>query len=169
MKPPPISRRTIAAIPRFAVAFALAMVLSVVPVPESLLLYRPDFVTLVLIYCCWYHTETIGVLAAFVVGLLVDVLTFGVMGQHALAKVIVAYCCLRLSPKFSSVPLLGQALFVLALLLIHSIIISLVRLYSNDGIDSLLLWISPLTGAALWLIVAFVVQAIKPVRNAAAK
>lgn len=169
MKPPSTSHRTISGKLWFAAAFALAMALAIAPIPESLLLYRPDFVTLVLIYCCLYHPEAIGVVSAFVVGLLVDVLTFGIMGQHALAKVIVAYCCIRLSPKWNGVSMLSQAFFVMALLLVHSITISIVRLYGSEGSESLVLWISPLTGATLWLIVSYVIQTIKSVRNVTAK
>jgi len=141
------------------------MVLLIVPVPEFVLLFRPDFVALLLIYLCWYDSENIGVFTAFVVGILVDTLTFGFLGLHALAKVIVVYCAIRLKRFASGSSTLNSALLVLLILLCQSIVISLVSLYTENGTVSLTLWVSPIIGAVLWLIIAFVSTTVKPIRN----
>ena len=154
---------------QYVVAFALAMALMVVPAPEFLLVYRPDFVALVLIYYCWHHSDFVGVITAFFVGLLVDVLTFGIMGQHALAKVIVAYCCIRFTQSMSQSSPLIQTISVLALLAVHSAVIYLVRLYTNEGSANLALWLSMVTGATLWFLIESVKQFIRPIRNVTAK
>ncbi|MYD78950.1 MAG: rod shape-determining protein MreD [Gammaproteobacteria bacterium] len=145
--------------------FALAMVLLIVPVPESVLLFRPDFVALLLIYLCWHDSKKTGVFTAFVVGLLVDALTFGFLGLHALAKVVVAYCAIRLNRFASGSSPLISALLVLSILLCQSIVIGLVSLYTENGTVSLALWVSPIVGAVLWLIIAFVSTTVKPIRN----
>ncbi len=169
MKPLTTSYRiNLRATTHYAAMFALAMILMVVQLPDHLLLYRPDFVAIVLIYLCWYHPDSIGVLTAFIAGLLFDVLTFGVLGQHALAKVIVAYCCIRFSPRLKNAPLVGQTVFVLALLFVNSIVIMLVRLYTNEGGGVLVLWLAPLVGAILWYIFSIVKQILSSVRNVTA-
>ena len=145
------------------------MVLLIVPVPEFVLFFRPDFVALLLIYLCWYDSEKTGVFTAFVVGLLVDALTFGFLGLHALAKVVVAYCAIRLNRIASGSSILISALIVLSILLCQSIVISLVSLYTENGTVSLALWISPIVGALLWLIIAFVTTTVKPIRNVSIK
>ena len=150
---------------RNAAFFALAMVLLIVPVPEFVLLFRPDFVALLLIYLCWYDSENTGVFTAFVVGLLVDALTFGFLGLHALAKVIVAYCAIRLKRFASGSSTIKSTLLVLLILLCQSIVISVVSLYTENGTISLALWVSPIVGAVLWLIIAFVSTTVKPIRN----
>ena len=169
MKHPAISRGKIASVLHYSVAFALAMALMVVPAPEYLLVYRPDFVALVLIYFCWHYSDFVGVITAFFVGLLVDVLTFGIMGQHALAKVIVAYCCIRFTLTMNQSSPFIQALSVLVLLAVHSTIIYLVRLYTNEGSANLALWLSVFTGAALWFLIESIKQFISPIRNVTAK
>ncbi len=141
------------------------MVLLIVPVPESVLLFRPDFVALLLIYLCWHDSKKTGVFTAFVVGLLVDALTFGFLGLHALAKVVVAYCAIRLNRFASGSSPLISALLVLSILLCQSIVIGLVSLYTENGTVSLALWVSPIVGAVLWLIIAFVSTTVKPIRN----
>ncbi len=141
------------------------MVLLIVPVPEFVLLFRPDFVALLLIYLCWHDSEKTGVFTAFVVGLLVDALTFGFLGLHALAKVVVAYCAIRLNRFASGSSALISALVVLSILLCQSIVISLVSQYTENGTVGLALWISPIVGALLWLIIASVNTTVKPIRN----
>ena len=160
-------RRTFARIPGYFAAFAVAMVLTVISLPESLLVFRPDFVALLLIYLCWYHSENIGIFTAFVVGLLVDVLTFGVLGQHALAKVVVAYLAIRFKPGSSRAKAHRQAFVVLALLCTQALVISLAILYANDGSSSLTLWIVPLSSAMLWFAFAFVGLIIMQKKDAA--
>jgi len=159
----------LAGVSRYVVAFGLAMVLMIVPLPEALLLYRPDFVTLILIYFCLYHPDSIGVLVAFLVGLLVDVVTFGILGQQALAKVIIAYCCVRFCETLRSARPIYQALFVLIMLATQSAIFSVVQLYANEGNSNLALWTSALVSAVVWIALASFKQKIKSVRNAPAK
>ena len=162
-----INRRTFARIPGYFAAFAVAMVLMVISLPESVLVFRPDFVALLLIYLCWYHSENIGIFTAFVVGLLVDVLTFGVLGQHALAKVVVAYLAIRFKPGSSRTKAHLQAFAVFALLCAHALVISLTMLYANDGSSSLALWIVPLSSAMLWFVFALVGLSVMRKKDAA--
>ena len=162
-----IKRRTFARIPGYFAAFAVAMVLMVISLPETVLVFRPDFVALLLIYLCWNHSENIGIFSAFVVGLMVDVLTFGVLGQHALAKVVVAYLAIRFKPGSSRVKAHRQAFVVFALLCAQALVISLTMLYANDGGSSLALWIVPLSSAMLWFAFALVGLIIMQKKDAA--
>lgn len=162
-----ISRRSLTRIPVYLVAFAVAMALMVVSLSESVLVFRPDFVALLLIYLCWYHSKNVGVFTAFLVGLLMDVLTFGVLGQHALAKVIVAYLAIRFKPSSDRESAQYQAFVVFALLCVQATVISLVMLYTNDGSNSLALWIVPFSSALLWFVVASVGLKIKQKRDVA--
>ena len=152
---------------QYAGAFVLAMVLMVIPLPTVLAFIRPDFLALLLIYFGWYRSDEIGVFSAFAVGLLFDAMTFGVLGQHALAKVILVYSATRLIPFVSKTSLRNQALIVLALLCSQSVIISLVRLYTKDSGGTLILWLSPLSGALIWFIIALIGLRIKQARYAA--
>lgn len=158
-------RGTVARIPGYAVAVAAAMVLTVVPLPETVTVFRPDFISLLLIFLCWYHNENVGIFTAFAVGLLVDVLTFGVLGQHALAKTVIAYLAIRLKPDSSRENARHQAFLVLVLLCVQALVISLTMLYANDGSSPLALWIVPFSSAALWFALAFAGLSIKQRRD----
>ncbi len=162
---PSAKNKRLSRFPKIVVMIATAMVLSVVPMPESISLIRPDFVALILIYLCWYHTDDVGVFTGFTVGLLVDALTFGILGQHALAKVIVAYCAIRIRESARGATQTFQALIVLILLLMQSAAISVIGLFTNEGGGSLVLWITPLGGAVTWLVIALAGRLHHSIRN----
>ncbi len=169
MRNPVNSPNRIAEFFRHTAIFAVAMVLFVVPLPEIASVFRPDFVALALIYLCWHRSESAGVFTAFAAGLLVDALTFGVLGQHALAKVCLAYGAIRVRKFAFEVSLFGQALLVLALLLGHSAIISLIRIFTQDGGGSVALWVSPFSGVIIWLSVFLITQFVNSARHVPVK
>ncbi|MEE9421792.1 MAG: rod shape-determining protein MreD [Gammaproteobacteria bacterium] len=141
--------------------FALAMVLTIAPLPESLHAYRPDWVGLVLIYWCFALPERVGVFSGWLAGLLLDVLTSGLLGQHALALCLVAYLTIKIHQQVRVFPLWQQALAVLILLAVHQ----LVLLWTNSVIGrpgpGLIFWIAPLIGAAIWPLIYSLLRALR--------
>lgn len=138
-------------------SFAVAMMLSVVVLPPAWSMFRPDFVALVLIFWCYRQPKLGHLTTAFVVGLLTDVMYFGVIGQHALAKVVIAYLAIQIAVvqirNLRSVSIL--TLLVFGLLLLNTGIISAVNVYSlgYGGLNSV--WIQPFAGTALWFLFAY--------------
>ena len=68
---------------------AIAFVLNVVPLGR--LPAVPDFVALVLVFWNVHQSRRVGVGVAFVFGLLMDVHSGAVLGQHALAYTLLSY------------------------------------------------------------------------------
>ena len=68
-----------------ALSFIIALGLAKLPMPDWAELWRPSWVALVLIYWCIAVPERTGVIAGWVVGLLVDVMSGTLLGQHGLA------------------------------------------------------------------------------------
>ena len=137
-------------------AFAVAMIATVIVVPDTVPVYRPDFVALVLIYLCVYRPGSVGIATAFVVGLLLDTLQFGVLGQHALAKILVACLILKLDRHMIGSKHLMQVLVVFVLLLLNSVVLGFINTLAHGYSGSVALWIAPFTGAVAWyLLIVF--------------
>ncbi len=116
------------------ITLAIAMVLTLFPCPTFLDPLRPYWVALVLIYWCLETQDLISLGLAFVIGLVLDLLTGSLFGQHALSLVVLVYLVTRFRARLRFFPPWQQALSVLALLL-------------NDRI--ILLWIISLRGEPL--------------------
>ena len=98
--------------------FAVAMLLTIIPLSDTLRALRPDWVALTLIFWCLALPYRVSVGSGFIAGLFLDVLTGTLLGQHALALSLIAYVCVRLHQRIRIYPIWQQALTVLLLLLL---------------------------------------------------
>ncbi len=132
----------------------VAMVLAVVPAPAvfpaELSYLRPDWVALVLIYWIIALPHRIGVITAWVLGLIMDVLLGSLLGQHALAYVLIAYISASLYQRLRMFSVWQQALIVFAILGVNHLINFWVE--SIAGLATFSMWylMPSLVGALLW-------------------
>lgn len=87
-----------------------------IPLPEVLVRYRPDFVAMTLFFWLVSVPNWIGIGFAFICGLLLDTLHGSLLGQHALAMVVISYITLKLHLRIR-VFTIWQELIAIALLL----------------------------------------------------
>ena len=129
---------------------AAAVFLSLLPVPEMLLPFKPYWVALVVIY---WSLETYGTLnlgLAFVIGLIVDVLSGSLMGMHALSLVIMVFLVQRFRSRLRFFPPWQQALSVLALLVNDRIILIWIIALLGEPLPTWKYWLPPMVGMILW-------------------
>jgi rod shape-determining protein MreD len=118
----------------------VAALLSAVPLPAALDVFRPPWVTMAIIYWAMMWPRTCGIVTAWLIGLILDVLQGSMLGQHALALSVVAYFTLRFHLQIRIFPLWQLTMTVFALLAIDAFIV-----FWADGIAGL-----PTSGAARW-------------------
>ena len=82
-------------------SIVLAFVLMLLPLSNTMLLWRPEWVALAFIYWCLTLPKKSSIVLAWFVGLFLDVTLDSVLGQHALGLVIVVFMSLRLIPRIS--------------------------------------------------------------------
>lgn len=130
--------------------FILALMLTMLPLPEWAELFRPEWVAMVLIYWCMALPERIGVGIGWTLGLLLDVVKGTLLGQNALALALVAYLTLRLHQRVRIFPLWQQALFVLILVALDQMLVLWVKGVIGQPPGSWLYWLPSLTSTLLW-------------------
>ena len=133
-----------------AISFVVAFILASITGPAWLEPLRPDWVALVLIYWCLAMPDRIGLGTAWLVGLLLDVVYGSLLGQHALAKTLVAFLVLKLHLRIRIFPAWQQALVVGLILAINHIIIIWVRNMSGQSDAPVTLWFTIIVGTAIW-------------------
>ena len=127
-----------------------ALAANLVPLPPRALQMRPDFCALVLVYWGIHQPRRVGFIAAFLLGLTIDLADASLFGQHALVYVGLLYAAIMLSRRVLNFSFVGQSLHILPLLLAGDLIAIAVRLLAGDelpGADSL---VGSLIGAILW-------------------
>lgn len=130
--------------------FAAALILTILPLPEWARPFRPQWVTLALIYWAMALPHRVGVGYGFVLGILLDVLTGTLLGQHALGLSVVAFATLKLHQRVRVFPLWQQSLVVLVLLVVDHLFTLWVMGAIKARPPGLLYWAVPPIGALLW-------------------
>ena len=97
-------------------SFIAAFVLVIIPLPPLLQTVRPEFVTIILIYWCIALPTRVGVGIGWSAGLVLDVLTDTLLGQHALTLALIAYLAIKFHQQIRVFPVWQQALTILVLM-----------------------------------------------------
>lgn len=131
-------------------ALALALLLTLLPLPAAVEPLRPYWVALVLIYWTMEVPDPVELGAAFALGLLLDLLTASLMGLHAFSLVVLVYLVRRFRARMRFFPPWQQALAVFALLVNDRIILLWAILLLGEPLPTWRYWLAPLVGMALW-------------------
>ena len=132
------------------VTVAIAMVLTLVPMPPMARLLWPYWVALVLIYWCLETQDLVSLGLAFLMGLMLDLLTGSLLGLHALSLVVLVYLVIRFRARIRFFPPWQQALSVLALLLNDRIIVLWITSLRGEPLPSIDYWAAPIVGTMIW-------------------
>ena len=127
-----------------------AILFSLIPLPEVLLLFKPYWVALVVIY---WSLETKGIInlgLAFLIGLVLDIVSGSLMGLHALSLVIMVFLVQHFRSRLRFFPPWQQALSVFGLLVNDRIILIWITVLLGEPLPTWQYWLPPLIGMALW-------------------
>ncbi|MGE5337901.1 MAG: rod shape-determining protein MreD [Gemmatimonadota bacterium] len=138
-------------------SLVIALVLDLMPWGRSP--YVPDFVALGMVFWNVHQPRRVGIGAAFVFGLLMDVHDGALFGEHALAYTLLSYGAISLHRRILWFPLGAQALHVFGLLLVAQFASMLVRLWVGGTFPGLSYFGESLVGALLWPVVSWLLLA----------
>lgn len=131
MQPTHSSRRILQPVKPWFIVLSLVVAVVLNMIPLGRFPGMPDWAALTLAFWCIREPLKVGLLAAFLVGLVMDVAQGAVMGQHALAYVLLAHGASTLSRRILWFGLLQQSLHVLPLLLMMQLVMMLTRLMAG--------------------------------------
>jgi rod shape-determining protein MreD len=128
-----------------------ALLANLLPWSGVALWIKPDFVALVVLYWCIVQPRKVGFVAAWLLGLFMDIADGSLFGQHALAYSILAYAGIVLHRRvlrFSGTP---QVMHVILLLLMNDLIVLGIRAAAGADFPGLQYFIGSFVAGALWL------------------
>src|SRR4051812_32605355 len=131
---------------------------NLIPLSGTALVLRPDFLALVLLYWCIQQPRFVGVGAAWVLGLLMDVGDATLFGQHALAYAVLAYAADYFRRRVLRFPLWQQAAQVAVLLCFCAGLVLLIRVVGGAPLPRWTYMAPPLVGALLWPVFSIMLQ-----------
>jgi len=96
-------------------SLAAAMVFNIIPLPQALESFRPDWVAMVTVYWVMALPNRVGVIFAWFIGLFMDVLNGTLLGIHAISMSLVAYLTLMTYHRLRLFPRWKQAINVMVM------------------------------------------------------
>ena len=128
----------------------VGLILMILPLPEAVQVYRPHWVALILIYWNMALPGRVGPWIAFIIGIIVDTSQGTLIGQHALALVIIIYINQNFHQRIRVMSLIQQAIYVFGLLVISQVIIVWVEGIMGRPPPVVAFFGGPFVGMLIW-------------------
>lgn len=138
-------------------SFLVAFILSMIPLPQMLQTVRPEFVLIVLIYWCIALPNRVGVGIGWIAGIVFDVTTDALLGQHALTFALIAYLAIKLHQRIRVFPIWQQALTIMVLMMFQGTITLWIKGMLGSA-PSISIFILPAVSTALFWPVGYLLM-----------
>ena len=128
----------------------VALILSILHLPEFLQFWRPEWLALLIIHWGMLFPKKIGFLSVWIAGLLVDTLLGNLLGQHALGYVIVLFLTIRMSERITPKTFLQQFFLVFIVLGTYLLVNLWVLGISNNKPSDWSYWFTLISSVLIW-------------------
>lgn len=129
-------------------SFAIAIVLEMLPWGSWPM---PGFLALILVFWNVYQPRRIGMALAWLLGLVMDVYSGSLLGQHALAYSILSFGAIALHRRLLWYSVPGQAMQLLPLFLLAHLVVVMVHFFFTGIFPPWIFLLSPIMTAVLWV------------------
>lgn len=145
-----------------AITILAGLLLIMLPLPSVAEPFRPDWVSMVVLYWAFAIPQRFGLLPAWIAGLLLDVAQGTLLGQHALALVVITAIALNMHQRVRVSPVLQQSLFVMFLLLLKQTLVLWISGISGRAPDDLWLYFSaPVVATIFWPLIFVILRDLR--------
>ena len=139
----------------------VALVLMILPLPDAVQIYRPNWVALALIYWSMALPKRVGLWFAFFTGVILDTSQGTLLGQHSLALVVIVFLNMNFYQRIRVLALAQQAVYVFALLLVDQMLVAWVEGFLGRPTPVLGYFGAPFVGMLIWPWVFVVLRDIR--------
>ena len=131
-------------------SFFIALILTILPLPTWAQAFRPEWITLVLIYWCMALPTRVNIGWGWIAGLMLDVTLGNLLGLHALTMSLVAFLTIKLYQRIRVYPPGQQALAILVLVAMSQLLVLWIRGIIGTTPGSWTYWLPSISSAIIW-------------------
>ncbi len=126
------------------------LLLTILPLPSWAEWYRPAWVLLILMYWMVVLPHRVGIATAWIVGLLMDLLTGSVLGLHALFFTLFAFFVLKFNLALRGMSSGQKLLLVMTIEVIYLSVQYWITAHNNVSSSMWVYWLPVLTTTLCW-------------------
>ena len=138
---------------RFWLSLLIALLLQLVAMPDVIAAARPLWLPLLLVYWALVEPRVPSLIAAFVLGIAMDVLQNTVLGQHASGFVLLVFVMARTRGVFILFPLWQSTVALIPAWLGYCLLMALIDDIARHRADLWLRWLPALSTTLFWPLV----------------
>ena len=138
---------------------SLLLAVAINMVPLGRVAWMPDVLALVLVFWSVHQPQRIGIGAAFLFGLVMDVHQAALLGQHALAYTILSFFAITMHRRLLWFTVPSQAVQVLPLFFAAHAIELALRMMGGAPFPGLGVLVAPVIESLLWPVVSVILLA----------
>ena len=132
------------------ITFVVGLMLAIMPLPDSLQAFRPDWLALLVIFWAMQLPRTWSVGSAWVIGIVLDVSYGTLLGQHAIALCLVAFVTVRFHLLMRVFPMSQLSFTVFALLALYQFVLFWINGVAGISAASVTYWGPVIVGTLIW-------------------
>ncbi len=132
------------------ITLLVGLMLSIVPLAETIEPYRPDWLALLLIFWAMQLPRGWSVGTAWIIGIVLDVAYGTLLGQHALALSVIVFITVRFHLLMRVFPLSQLTATIFALLALYQFILFWINGVASVTAPSNTYWAPVITGTLVW-------------------
>lgn len=143
------------------ISFLLALLLMIFPLPPAVVWLRPEFVPMLVMYWVLVMPQQSNLLFIWVLGCSQDLLEGVMLGQHAMALMVVAYVCLLSYQRMVNYTLWQQTFFVFVLVGLYQLVDNWVHSLLGSAAHSLVFLLPAVTSALVWPLLWLLLERVR--------
>jgi len=128
----------------------VGLMLTILPLPESIEPFRPDWLALLVIFWAMQLPRTWSIGTAWIIGIILDVSYGTLLGQHALALCVIAFITVRFHLLMRVFPLSQLSATVFALLALYQFLLFWINGVAGVTAQAMDYWGPVITGTLVW-------------------
>lgn len=131
-------------------SMAAALILTILPLPEWAAPYRPEWLALALLYWAMALPKVVNITSAWVLGIVLDLLTGSLLGQHALGLIVISLITIHLHQQIRNFPIWQQSLVIAIIIAVYLGLMLWIEGLRGRAPDTWLYWAPVLSSLLLW-------------------
>ncbi|MBK6617036.1 MAG: rod shape-determining protein MreD [Nitrosomonas sp.] len=147
--------------PLIYLSLVAALMLNLLVSENITLLVRPDFIALAVLYWNIHQPRQSGMSLAFVSGIIMDVVTASIMGQHALAYCLLTFFALLFYRRLRMFSVFRQIPAILWMLLLSQIILLLIGMLTGTYLPDWHILLRSVSGGLIWPFIAITLTSLR--------
>lgn len=132
------------------VTLLVGLMLSIMPLPDLIAPFRPDWLALLAIFWAMQLPRTWSVGTAWIMGMILDVSYGSLLGQHALAMCVIVFITVRFHLLMRVFPLSQLSATVFALLALYQFLLFWINGVASITAPLVTYWAPVVTGTLIW-------------------